>query len=130
MEVFVGCFTRFSVLFTTKISTKKKMVAYTACHNPSCMAFPHSHSPHSGWDKFHSLTKISTRAQLPLINIQRNYSSKLVGTLESKCSEPEDFYVVSSESTSLVTQNWGDIYGVPWLLLVLVCIGSIRDGNM
>ncbi|XP_073289011.1 uncharacterized protein [Primulina huaijiensis] len=84
-----------------------------------CMAFPHSHSPHSGWDKFHGLTKINTRAQLHSINIQRNYSSKLVGTLESKCSEPEDFYVVSSESTSPVTQNWGDIYGVPWLLLVL-----------
>ncbi|XP_073044745.1 uncharacterized protein [Primulina eburnea] len=83
------------------------------------MAFPRSHPPHSGWDKFHGLTKINTRAQLPLVNIQRNYSSKLVGTLESKCSEPEDFYVVSSKSASPVTQNWGDIYGVPWLLLVL-----------
>ncbi|XP_073044743.1 uncharacterized protein [Primulina eburnea] len=112
MEVFVGCITRFSVLFTTKISAKKKMVAYTAYVIIQVV-----------WHFLAAILHI-----LAGINFMDSQKSTLVlsfpwstskGTLESKCSEPEDFYVVSSKSASPVTQNWGDIYGVPWLLLVL-----------
>ncbi|XP_073289013.1 uncharacterized protein [Primulina huaijiensis] len=90
-----------------------------------CMAFPHSHSPHSGWDKFHGLTKINTRAQLHSINIQRHPGIKVLGARRFLCGLFGVHVTGHSELGNLVISMV--FHGFFWCYQV--CIGSIRDGN-
>ncbi|XP_073044746.1 uncharacterized protein [Primulina eburnea] len=89
------------------------------------MAFPRSHPPHSGWDKFHGLTKINTRAQLPLVNIQRHPGIKVLGARRFLCGLIEVRVTGHSELGNLVISMV--FHGFFWCYQV--CIGSIRDGN-
>ncbi|XP_073044747.1 uncharacterized protein [Primulina eburnea] len=90
------------------------------------MAFPRSHPPHSGWDKFHGLTKINTRAQLPLVNIQRHPGIKVLGARRFLCGLIEVRVTGHSELGNLVISMV--FHGFFWCYQV--CIGSIRDGNV